>query len=509
MISGRQFIIYGMLFASGTLIGYDSGYLNGVLGSSDFVRRYGIQDSADGTWYLTPRTRSLFTSLLVVGTLLGTITANFLGDWVGRKGSLLVAAIAYATGVCIQAAGVPVGAFVVGRILLGIGLGIISVVSPMYLVECSSSSTRGRLVALYALLLTSGNVLACGISYGTNHFKGAESWRITIAFQLLLALNVFLGAILAPESPVLLMKRNNPNKARQSLSILQNIPIDSSDLSSSIEEITHWLNEQKSHGTVHLLECFQGPNLRRQLLGIGMAILTIATGITFWFGYGTTFFMEAGIGNSYMISLILALVNAIFTAPSAYLVERLGRRTCLLWGGSVMAIAQLIPAIIHSVAPGSRSDHNALVAGAVIFIAAYATTWGTIGWVTMTEPYSQRLRLHQSTITMIIYWISTWLIAFVTPYLVDATAADLSIKVCYLWFGMVVVSLVWAFLYVPELSGLSVEEVDMLFELRIPAWRSVQWAESLRVVEVGEEVGIEQGGSGGGVDVVFMKEVMK
>ncbi|PYI07735.1 glucose transporter [Aspergillus sclerotiicarbonarius CBS 121057] len=488
MISGRQMVIYGMLFASGTLIGYDSGYLNGVLGSSDFIQRYGVQEASDGDWYLTPRTRSLFTSLLVVGTVLGTITANFLGDWVGRKGSLLVAAIAYATGVSIQAAGVPVGAFVVGRILLGMGLGIISVVSPMYLVECSSSGTRGRLVALYTLLLTCGNVLACGISLGTKHFQDAESWRITVAFQLLLALNVLIGAIIAPESPVLLVKRGKPDMARQSLSILQNIDPDSTDLTSAMDEIHHWINEQKAHGTVHLIECFQGSNLRRQLLGIGMAILTIATGITFWFGYGTTFFMEAGIGNSYLISLLLALVNAVFTAPSAYLVERLGRRTCLLWGGVVMAITQIVPAVIHSVTPGSRADHNALVAGAVIFIAAYATTWGTIGWVTMTEPYSQRLRLHQSTITMIVYWISTWAIAFVTPYLVDATAADLSVKVCYLWFGMVVLSLVWAFLYVPELSGLSVEEVDMLFDLRIPAWRSVAWQKSLRSVEVGQEM---------------------
>lgn len=110
-----------------------------------------------------------------------------------------------------------------------------------------------------------------------------------------------------------------------------------------------------------------------------MAILTIATGITVWFGYGTTFFKEAGVSGSCLILLVLALVNAIFTAVSTILVEKVGRRTCLLWGGVVMGITMLVPTVIHSVSPGSASDQNALLAGAVIFIAAYAATWGTMG----------------------------------------------------------------------------------------------------------------------------------
>lgn len=85
----------------------------------------------------------------------------------------------------------------------------------------------------------------------------------------------------------------------------------------------------------------------------------------------------------------------------------------------------------------------------------------------MTEPYSQRLRLHQSTITMLVYWLSTWAIGFVTPYLVDATAADLEIKVCFIWLAMIVVSIVWAYFYVPELSGLSGADVSLIF-LKLP-----------------------------------------
>ena len=86
----------------------------------------------------------------------------------------------------------------------------------------------------------------------------------------------------------------------------------------------------------------------------------------------------------------------------------------------------------------------------------------TLGWVTMTEPYSARLRVRQTTITMLVYWTSTWAVGFVTPYLVDETAANLGVNVSYIWFGMVVLSLLWAFLCVPELSGLSISEVSLL-----------------------------------------------
>ncbi|KAJ5770875.1 glucose transporter [Penicillium nucicola] len=329
---------------------------------------------------------------------------------------------------------------------------------------------------------------------GTKKFDDSRSWRITIGFQLFLALIIFFGAIVAPESPVILLQKSKPQEARYAIANLRNINIDSLELLEAFDEMSNWVREQEMQGNVRIIECFQGPNLRRQLLGIAMSFLTIATGVTFWFGYGTTFFEAAGVNNAYMVSVILALINAIFTVPSAYLVDRVGRRRCLLWGGTVMAITQIIPAVIHTVAPNSKSDHSALISGAVIFIAAYAPTWGSVGWVTMTEPYSARLRLYQSTLTMIVYWISTWAIGFVTPYLVDATAADLGVKVCYIWFGMIIVSLVWAFLFVPELSGLSITEVDKLFEERVPAWQSHEWKKSLDATMYGVEAGVDDCG---------------
>lgn len=222
---------------------------------------------------------------------------------------------------------------------------------------------------------------------------------ITISFQLFLAFVVFIGAIVAPESPVLLLKKGKPEEARQSLAVLRNIGMNSEEMSQEYEEISIWLTEQSTHSSVKLIECFQGSNLRRQLLGVCMAILTISTGITFWFGYGTTFFQQAGVSNSYLISLILALVNAIFTVLSTFLVEQVGRRLCLLWGGMIMGVAMLVPAVINMVSPDSTSSHNALIAGTIIFIAAYAATWGSIGMKTIFQ-FSRNDSFKRSLLTI-------------------------------------------------------------------------------------------------------------
>ncbi|EQB57788.1 hypothetical protein CGLO_02046 [Colletotrichum gloeosporioides Cg-14] len=484
MLSARQILV------SATIIGYDSGYLNGVLGSQDFIQIYGIRDGDTGNMYLTPYTRSTFSALFVVGALVGCQLVPLLTSRVGRRGNLYAASCTYAVGVALQNAGLAPAVFIVGRVLLGVALGLISVTVwplhpshvyteplndvhqvPAYLMECSTPTNRGQLMARYSQFLTTGNVLACAISLGTSKYADSRSWRITIAFQLVLALTAFVGVMFCPESPLLLARKNKTTEARRALAILRNADTNS---------------PEHVNGSARFVECFQGTDLRRTLIGVAMSFFTILTGITFWFGYGTTFFAAAGVDNSYLISLILAITNCVFTAPSMYLIERLGRRKSLIGGGVLMGLAQLLTAIIHSAAPNSKADKTMLVVGAVFFIASYAPTWGIGGWLLMAEPFSDRARNYQSSIVLTAYWIITWLVGFVTPYMVDETAGNLGVKVSYIWFGMTVLSLVWAYTCVPELAGLSRLEVDKLFEERVPAWRSRGWQRQLRTIQAVE-----------------------
>ncbi|KAF4817481.1 Major facilitator-type transporter ecdD [Colletotrichum siamense] len=483
MLSARQILVYGIIFSSATIIGYDSGYLNGVLGSQDFTKIYGIRDGDTGAMYLTPYTRSTFSALFVVGALVGCQLVPLLTSKIGRRGNLYAASCTYAVGVALQTAGLAPAVFIVGRVLLGVALGLISVTVwplhpshvyteplndmhqvPAYLMECSTPTNRGQLMARYSQFLTTGNVLACAISLGTSKYTDSRSWRITIAFQLVLALTVFVGVMFCPESPLLLARKNKIAEARRALAILRNADTNSPEVDEAMLEIEIHNADQHVNGSARFVECFQGTDLRRTLIGVAMSFFTISTGITFWFGYGTTFFAAAGVDNSYLISLILAITNCVFTAPSMYLIERLGRRKSLIGGGVLMGLAQLLTAIIHSAAPDSRADKTMLVVGAVFFIASN----------------------YQSSIVLTAYWIITWLVGFVTPYMVDETAGNLGVKVSYIWFGMTVLSLVWAYTCVPELAGLSRSEIDKLFEERVPAWRSREWQRQLRTIQAVE-----------------------
>lgn len=183
-----------------------------------------------------------------------------------------------------------------------------------------------------------------------------------------------------PGSPLLLARKNKTTEARRALAILRNADTNSPEVDEAMLEIETHIADQHVNGSARIVECFQGTDLRRTLIGVAMSFFTISTGITFWSGYGTTFFAAAGVDNAYLISLILAITNCAFTAPSMYLIERLGRRKSLIGGGVLMGLAQLLTAIIHSAAPDSKADKTMLVVGAVFFIASYAPTWGIGGW---------------------------------------------------------------------------------------------------------------------------------
>lgn len=175
------------------------------------------------------------------------------------------------------------------------------------------------------------------------------------------------------------MRLDNPGEACKSIGVLRNLDASSDAVAEVLREIKEYLAEQSSFGEISYKECFQGTNLRRTVLGMSMGFATIATGITFWFGYGTTFFIAAGINNAYLVSLILALVNAAFTGPSIYLVERLGRRALLFGGGTIMGITQLTSGIVHCISPHSAGSQKVLIVCTVVFIASYAPSWGTVG----------------------------------------------------------------------------------------------------------------------------------
>ncbi|RAH51637.1 general substrate transporter [Aspergillus piperis CBS 112811] len=467
MHSPGRYLMFAVTLGSGSLIGFESGYLNGVLASDDFIHRYGSCD-AEGNYSLSPTTRSLFTSMLIVGALIGCCSAPLLQKSYGFRGRFLLGSISLAIGIALQLIGKFEVVFILGRVLEGYTLGIISTTVPSYLIETVPSTSRGLVIGLYEQVVTMGLVTASGGNYGLSYLSGSKQWRIEIAIQFAHAMLLMIAGISNPESPRHLAKLGNHAAARTSLGRLRGLAADSPELDEAIAELQIWLLEDaEQQQKARLRECFEGPNLRRLVLGCSMGFHAESTGIVFFLSYSTTFLAGAGITNAYLITFIIGLVMSASTLPSIYCLDHLGRRSCAFIGGTMMLIVCIVTGAIHSAAPLSAASQHALIAGSLLFIFAYASSWGSLAWLVITEAYSSRLRTYQSTISMCFYWISQWIFGFITPYMVDESAGNLGVNMMYVLAGFTVLSLAWAYFYLPELSGLTQAEVNgFLFSMR-------------------------------------------
>lgn len=236
------------------------------------------------------------------------------------------------------------------------------------------------------------------------------------------------------------------------------------------------------------LACLTGPitkgnsNLRRTLIGTGLQMMQQLTGINFIFYFGVTFFQQLGtISDPFMISLVTTLVNVLSTPLSFWAVERFGRRRLLVWGATGMTIAQLITATV-GVTVGRAENPNAstaviaMIALICLNIAMFAITWGPVAWVVVGETFPLPIRARGVAISTASNWFFNCLIAVVTPYLVGNApgSANIGPAVFFLWGGLCCFSLAFAYFLVPEMRGLSLEQVDKMMEEVTPR-KSAGW----------------------------------
>lgn len=236
------------------------------------------------------------------------------------------------------------------------------------------------------------------------------------------------------------------------------------------------------------LQCFTGSlskgnsNLRRTILGTGMQMMQQLTGINFIFYFGTTFFQQLGtISNPFLISLVTSLVNMLTTPISFYTIEKFGRRALLIWGATGMIIMQYIVAVVGVTAGRPEAANNApatkaMIAFICLNIAFFATTWGPAAWVIVGEAFPLPIRSRGVGISTASNWFWNCIIGVITPYMVGngPGSADLGAKVFFIWGSLCGLSLIFAIFLVPEMKGLSLEQVDKMMEETTP-YRSASW----------------------------------
>lgn len=500
-VTWKAYLLCAFASFGGIFFGYDSGYINGVLGSRifiDAVESYGAKEVSESN-------TSLIVSILSCGTFFGALIAGDLADFIGRKWTVIIGCVIYALGCVIQMITSPdhaLGPIVAGRIIAGLGVGFESAIVILYMSEICPRKVRGALVAGYQFCITIGIMLASIVVYATKDRNDTGAYRIPIAIQFPWALILGIGLLFLPDSPRYFVKTGQIQKAIDALSRVRGQPPNSDYVQTEIAEIV--ANEEYERALIpsttwygSWANCFKGSlwsaksNLRRTILGTSLQMMQQWTGVNFIFYYSTPFLKSTGaIKNTFLISLVFTLVNVLSTPLSFWTVERFGRRTILIVGAAGMLICQFLVAIIgvtvgfnHSHPDPSDPDNsladnvpavNAQIAFIAIFIFWFASTWGPGAWIVIGEIFPLPIRSRGVGLSTASNWLWNTIIALITPYMVGEHRGNMKSSVFFVWGALCTCAFVYTYFLVPETKGLSLEQVDKMMEETTPR-NSAKW----------------------------------
>ncbi|KAJ9064187.1 hypothetical protein DSO57_1033062 [Entomophthora muscae] len=448
------FIIALFAALGGFLFGYDVGVISGVLMTPSFVSVFQPMSALmQGT----------IVSMLIPGCILGSLLAGPLCERVGRKHSILLAALLLVVGVGIQAAAFDIRVLFAGRFVSGMSIGKLSVAGPLYLSEIAPSRIRGRVVSLQQGAVAIGIAVAFCVSYASNELVGDLAWRLPLGLQIIPAVILAIGTELLPQSPRWLLKLECDEDAKHNLSSLRSVDQNSSQVREELADIKRSILLERQTTTGAYLELFKAPMLKRTMLSLLIHACQQLTGISIVLYYSPTLFIKAGVSSvhaSLVAQGICALVNVVGFLPSLFVIDTWGRRPTLIAGALIMACAMLTVGLVQVAYP-IPSTNAAYVAasGIYVFVAAFSCSWGPVAWIYPAEIFPLLLRSKALSLATAINWLFNGLITLFGPILIQT----LGFTIYFILASFLFVMAVTVFFLFPETKGHSLENTHSIF----------------------------------------------
>jgi SP family sugar:H+ symporter-like MFS transporter len=481
LFTPRIFAMIMIVSMGGLIFGYDTGQISGFLEMEDFLTRFGdIQDPETGLYSFSKVRSGTIVGLLSIGTLIGAIVGAPIADAFGRKLAIVFWNIIFCVGVVIQMTTLTTWYQVaLGRWVAGLGVGALSVLTPMYQSETAPRQIRGSMVSCYQLFITLGIFIAYCINYGTKSHISPSSWRIPMGVGFIWSVLMAIGIMFLRESPRWEYRKGKIESARTTIAKSYGVPENHWEVDREIREIKAKLDAENAGGGKHpWYEVFTGPRMMyRTLLGISMQALQQLTGANFFFYYGTTIFTATGLDDSFQTSMILGGINFAMTFFGIYVVERFGRRRALITGGLWMFCCFMVFASVGHFALDQVNPKNtpeagsAMIAFACLFIAGYAMTWAPIVWAIVGELYPTRYRAQAMGLATASNWIWNFLISFFTPFITGA----IDYRYGYVFAACNLLGATVVYFFLCETRGRSLEEIDTMYIMHVPPRQSTKW----------------------------------
>ena len=440
----------------GFLFGYDTAVISGTIAQ---VTQLFQLDALQQGWYV---------GCALVGSIVGVLFAGILSDKLGRKLTMVISAVLFSTSALGCALSADFTQLVVYRIIGGVGIGVVSIVSPLYISELAVAQYRGRLVSLYQLAVTVGFLGAYLVNYqllawaesGTqlsvdwlNKIFITEVWRGMLGMETLPAILFFIIIFFIPESPRWLIVRGKELKAVNILEKIYN----------SITEAKSQLNETKSvltSETKSEWSLLMKPGIfKAVIIGVCIAILGQFMGVNAVLYYGPSIFENAGLsgGDSLFYQVLVGLVNTLTTVLALVIIDKVGRKKLVYYGVSGMVVSLILIGLYFLFGDSLGVSCLFLLIFFLFYVFCCAVSICAVVFVLLSEMYPTKVRGLAMSIAGFALWIGTYLIGQLTPWMLQ----NLTPAGTFFLFAVMCVPymlIVWKL--VPETTGKSLEEIE-------------------------------------------------
>ncbi len=440
----------------GFLFGYDTAVISGTIAQ---VTQLFQLDALQQGWYV---------GCALVGSIIGVLFAGILSDKLGRKLTMVISAILFSASALGCALCTDFMQLVVYRIIGGVGIGVVSIVSPLYISEVSVAQYRGRLVSLYQLAVTVGFLGAYLVNYQLlawsesgallgvpllNKIFITEVWRGMLGMETLPAILFFIIIFFIPESPRWLIVRGQERKA---INILERIY-------NSITEATNQLKETQSVLTAETSSewsLLMKPGiLKAVIIGVCIAILGQFMGVNAVLYYGPSIFENAGLsgGDSLFYQVLVGLVNTLTTILALVIIDKVGRKKLVYYGVSGMVVSLILIGLYFLFGDSLGVSSLFLLVFFLFYVFCCAVSICAVVFVLLSEMYPTKVRGLAMSIAGFALWIGTYLIGQLTPWMLqNFTPAG----TFFLFALMCVPYMLIVWKLVPETTGKSLEEIE-------------------------------------------------
>lgn len=445
--------------------GFDNQAFATTQAMTPFTRQFGVYNPKTKKYALETYWLSLFNSLNYAGFGTGVVIGSIISSRYGRRCCMFTMSCYAIVTATIAVTSASRWQILAARILNYVYVGMELSVVPVYQSEIVPAQVRGLIVGTYQLSLLLGGIIINSICRGTSELPDNRAWRIPIGLFYIVPSIVLSLIWFIPESPRWLLSRGRIEEGRAALAKLRQGTMTDAEIETEFAATQLTLEREVESGSFK--ELWQGVNLKRTLIVVGVSFFQQATGQAFTSQYGAIFIRSLGTVNPFTMTIVNSIISAVGVMVSLSMVDKIGRKPLLLAGAVTQLAALITMGSLGTVANPSVQIKTGIVSTLTIFGFGFGLGWAPLTFVVTTELPALRLRDQSQRVVGLVNVLVAFVVAFSLPYMLN-DPGNLKSKVGFIYGSMAFCALIFTWFLVPECKGKSLEEIDLMFMENVP-----------------------------------------